>query len=416
MGADQLPLPHLGPQARALLDRIVASGSAGVDRRDTIEWLLSRLIDLRYVEENPLDTSAFVSTSGGRHRWQIEMLADEQRAASAMRRQLIRYRVDERLSNLQTGPSTALVAAYPPMVPRLHGGVPEPQGPQRVTARLKPALAALFAASAVALVVFLGDTEPQDMQKWLSPPLHVAASPYDRPDAHVRAAAAVVAAPISAVVASARAARPAATSIEPPSHREWFGGIISLHQQLAGVLDRALAKLEREGSALPAIADVTLPVDMAIRNAAVTAAVLSDSTMSNTSQFGSDLIDGIKSSFRPIAAALLHATADVDRQVAQDVAPQPAPADVAAPILMPVDAEPAPPAPSPAPPVFVAQASPDQRPTTKAPSRASDTFVDPQHAMVERLNALSLAAARLGATWRPNAAHDVAALKPVYIP
>lgn len=81
MGADQYLLPRLGAQARILLDRFVASGAGGVDRRDTDDWVLSRLVQLRYVEESTLGDTTFVCTAAGRHRWQIEMMADERRGA-----------------------------------------------------------------------------------------------------------------------------------------------------------------------------------------------------------------------------------------------------------------------------------------------------------------------------------------------
>ena len=113
MGADQF-LPHLGAQARVLLDRIVASGDAGVGGRDTDDWVLSRLIELRYVEESTLDDTAFVCTPAGRHRWRIEILADEERAAIALCRQLIRHRLDERFTRLGIDTSTALTTPYSP--------------------------------------------------------------------------------------------------------------------------------------------------------------------------------------------------------------------------------------------------------------------------------------------------------------
>src|SRR5690348_3007778 len=83
---DHLPLPYLGRQARILLDRVVASGDRGVDPRDVLEWALSRLIELGYVEESPLDTVAFVCTAAGLRRWRIEVVADERRESEQLRR------------------------------------------------------------------------------------------------------------------------------------------------------------------------------------------------------------------------------------------------------------------------------------------------------------------------------------------
>src|SRR6202011_2188035 len=100
VGADQFLLPHLGTQARVLLDRIVASGADGVHRRDADGWVLSRLVDLRYAEESSLNDRVFVCTPAGRHRWLIEVQADQQREAIALRRQIIRHRLNERFSRL----------------------------------------------------------------------------------------------------------------------------------------------------------------------------------------------------------------------------------------------------------------------------------------------------------------------------
>ena len=197
MGEDQLLLPHLGAQERILLDRIVASGADGVDRRDTHDWVLSRLIELRYAEESPLNDTAFVCTEAGRHRWQIEILADEQRKATALRRQLIRQRVDERFSKLGISTSTALTV-YSPAEPRLHRGVPALAGPPQE--RLTTTLAVLFAAASIALVVILGSADPRDVQDWLFPPtLHAGNAPVDLPKATADVAA-LVAAPAAATV------------------------------------------------------------------------------------------------------------------------------------------------------------------------------------------------------------------------
>lgn len=381
MGADQLPLPHLGPQARVLLDRIVASGNTGVERRDADDWLLSRLIELRYVEENPLNTSAVVCTSAGRHRWQIEMLADEQRAASAMRRQLIRYRVDERLSNFEARQSTALTIAYPPMTPQLYGGVPQPSPPRALKTRLKPALATLFAAAAAGLVVALGDTEPQDMHAWLSPPppRAVAALP----------ATPIVAAPVAAHVEAAVAI------VQPPlpvvTRVPASVGTIARAEQIATVIGHTLAKVEDAVPGTSAIADAVTHYDAAIRNAFMTTAALADATMSNARQWAGDLVAGARDSVRPIAAAVVQAASATE-------APVPG---VPAPVATAPAAEPPPIA------IAMAPAAPPGRTPTKAPAaRASDD--DTQHVIVERLNALSLAAARRGEAWRPNGPRDVA--------
>ena len=176
MGADQYLLPHLGAQARILLDRFVASGAAGVRGRDADDWVLSRLIQLRYVEESTVDDTVFVCTAAGRHRWRIEMMADERRGATALHRQLIRRRLDERFIRLGINTSTALMAIDSPPEPRLHRRVPAPWNPPpQVKMRLSSPLAAVFAATAVALVVISASPDPQEGWDWLIAPQHYSA-------------------------------------------------------------------------------------------------------------------------------------------------------------------------------------------------------------------------------------------------
>ena len=390
-----------------MLDRIVASGNAGVDRRDTHDWILSRLIELRYVEESPLDSTAFVSTPVGRHRWQIEMLSDEQRAASAMRRQLIRYRVDERISNMTMNASTALAITYPPMTPRLYGGV-EPSRPRRLTTRLKPALAALFTVSAVALVVYLGDTEPQDVRQWLSPPspMHVDVAP----PANVEAVPPTAPTDRDTVeLASAVIAADAAPA---------FDDIVAKAEQAATVLDRTLAEVEAAAPDGTAIAGTVAHYDEAIRSAVVAAAALIDATISKTNQFAADLATDVKGSIRPIAAALLQSAVATETPPPAQIAaaPQP-PADVPAPVALAPAPQPEPPPVTLQPralPVAMARSMND-RVVAKAPTPSSEAQADPQHTVVERLNALSLAAAIRGEVWRPNATRNVAEFRPAHI-
>jgi len=374
VGADQLPLPHLGPQARVLLDRIVASGYAGVERRETQDWLLSRLIELRYAEESPLNTSAVVCTQAGRRRWQIEMLADEQRAASEMRRELIRYRVDERLSNFAAGQSTALTITYPPMTPQLYGGVPQRSPRRTLKARLKPALATLFAAAAAALVVLLGDTEPQDRHVWLAPPPHAVAAP--DVVAKVTVAAIIARPPID------RHADDTAATVVPTDVAAVIDAAIARTRPLAAVLHRMIADVEQAAPGTSAIADARVLCDAAIRDAVQATAAVADATMRAAQQLAGDLLAGVKAGVRPVAAALLQAASATEVAVATAPAPEP-------------------------PPVAIARITTPGHTVTKTPApHVSED--DSQHAVVERLNALSLAAARRGVAWRPSGARDVA--------
>ncbi len=212
MGADQFLLPRLGAEVRVLLDRIVTAGDIGVDSRDAHDWALSRLIELRYVEESSINDTAFVCTSAGRYRWEIEILADEQRKANALQRQVIRQRVDERFSRLGLGTSTALAVCSP--MPRLHSGVPA--RPWRAQGTWKAALAALFAAASVALVAVIGSTEPQDLRDWLFPPtLHTAVAPVDASKASTEQTV-VIAAPITAPVDAPKASAEPTALVAPP--------------------------------------------------------------------------------------------------------------------------------------------------------------------------------------------------------
>lgn len=112
MSTTMLPMPHLGPMGRSLLDRIVGSGQRGVLRDQVADWVLARLLQLGYVEEHPLDTALLVSTPAGLQRWQLEMLREEQRAGERMRKDFIRQRIEQR------GTALALVpAAKARMVP-----------------------------------------------------------------------------------------------------------------------------------------------------------------------------------------------------------------------------------------------------------------------------------------------------------
>lgn len=124
MTTAQLPLPHLGPQARLLLDRIIGAGRDGIPRADLVDWVLGRLLKLGYVTEHPSDPSAVVQTQAGLRRWQIELLEEERREADKLRRQLTRERVEARFRAMQAGfPVPA--GPRPPIL----AGLPAPQRP-----------------------------------------------------------------------------------------------------------------------------------------------------------------------------------------------------------------------------------------------------------------------------------------------
>lgn len=116
MSTTALALPHLGPHARSLLDRIVAGGQHGLLRDQADERVLVRLLQLGYVEQHPLDSAAVVPTQAGLRRWRVEVLAEEQRAAERLRKQLIRQRLESR------GPAYALVPAGSPAPVRMPSG------------------------------------------------------------------------------------------------------------------------------------------------------------------------------------------------------------------------------------------------------------------------------------------------------
>jgi hypothetical protein len=453
VGADQFLLPHLGTQARVLLDRIVASGADGVHRRDADGWVLSRLVDLRYAEESHFDARVFVCTPAGKHRWLIEIQADELRDAAAQRRQIIRHRLDERFSRLGISTSTALTPAYSPVEPRLHRGAPALSGSRRQTKmRLASALATLFAAGAAALVVITANTEPRDVQDWLFPPaLHAAAARREAPKAIVEQAALVAAPAVDAVGAPVDEVPPivqrsAAAPIDSSasSHKPDYDGIIGQPEQHVGVPDDRLANIEDAGSEAVATADAASPDDHAILNVAVTAAALTGSGASASGEIAADLATGVQRNIRSITAGLISSAVSESGQIASDLATGAergfrsiagfvlhAIADMARPAfaLDPVtqragDAVPAPVAPVTGTRSETAQpattqavitsgmgsdrpgtvhAATDRRVTAKAPAaRADDASVDPQHAVVERLNLLSLAAARQGHALRPN--------------
>ena len=467
MGADQFTLPHLGARARILLDRIVASGSAGVDRRDADDPALSRLIDLRYEEESPVDAMVFVCTAAGRHRWQIEILADEQRDAAALRRQLIRNRLDERFSRLGLGTSTALTTANSPVEPRLHRGVPALSGsPPRTGMRLKSTLAALFAMGAAALVVISASTEPQGVQDWLVPSTRHAAAAYRAPPKTNTQQAAPVAAPVSPTVTASVTTAPAvvlgdaappptqaAASIDTigPSDQQWDRGITFRPGQYVPVPDSAPAKIEDAALDRPAVAHAGSPAAGVFLIAAAAAVARIDSAVSESGQIATDVAAGVERGvrsitegllgsvlnetgqiatglwasvergFRSIAASLVHAVVKMQEAIsAPDPVIQQSRVDVPARVAPAVEppserGQPAPPQPAIASDTesdraAAVHAMPAERMTAKAAApRASETNADPQHAAVERLNLLSLAAARHGQAWRPNGPRDMAA-------
>lgn len=120
MSGTGLSLPHLGPQARGLLDRIVGGGQQGVLRDQVAEWVLARLLELGYVEAHPLDSAAVVHTPAGLHRWHIEVLAEERRAGERLRKQLIRQRLEARSSGHALVPASRTVPQISD--PRMRGG------------------------------------------------------------------------------------------------------------------------------------------------------------------------------------------------------------------------------------------------------------------------------------------------------
>jgi hypothetical protein len=463
VGADQYLLPHLGAQARILLDRFVASGAAGVSGRDADDWVLSRLIQLRYVEESTVDDTIFVCTAAGRHRWQIEMMADERRGATALHRQLIRRRLDERFTRLGIDTSTALMAIDLPPEPRLHRRVPAPWNPPpQATMRLSAPLAAVFAATAFALVVISAAADPQEGWHWLFVPKpHAAAVLAARKvntgqAALVGTRAAAVAAPVDRrtdeasrhAVASADAApvstqRAASVDTIAWSQKRGYEKTTYQAEQGASVRNRTPTKAEPASRARSAVViDAASLSGGTILNSAVTAAALIDvavsgsghittelttstkngvrsaaaaligAAMSDSERFATDVTAGVERNFKPTAAALLQAAADMGKTISEwGVVTQQVRDDVSTPIAPP-------PAESEQQAALQAafashtetepvgadsvHGSPGEHVTAIRPAvRRDKRNVDPQHAAVERLNTLSLAAARHGETWRP---------------
>lgn len=124
MASANLPMPHLGPQARRMLERIVTSGITGLPRGVLTDWVLERLYEVRYVADHPDDEAKVIPTLAGRIRWQMEVVADEKRSAEARRREGIRQRIAARqkaLEDLQSGPAIALPYVPPEPKPRQPG-------------------------------------------------------------------------------------------------------------------------------------------------------------------------------------------------------------------------------------------------------------------------------------------------------
>ena len=461
MGADQYLLPHLGAQARILLDRFVASGGAGVSRRDADDWVLSRLIQLRYVEESAVDDTIFVCTAAGRHRWQIEMMADERRGATAVHRQLIRRRLDERFIRLGIDTSTALMAIDPPPEPRLHRRVPAPWNPPpEAKMRLSAPLAAVFAATAFALVVISAAADPQGVQDWLfAPNPHAAAvlaarnantgqaagvgmraaAVAARVDRHTDKAPRYAVAPADAAQVSTQ--RAASVDVIAWSQKKDYDRSTHQAEQGVSVPNDTPTKVEPAGrarsaaslgggtilnSAVTAAAlidvvvsgsghiatELTTSTENAFRSAA---AALIDVAMSDSDQFATDVTAGIERNIKPTAVTLLQAAADMGKTISEwsavtQQARDDAPTQISPSTEPPAKSE----RQAVLQPAFAmhtetesvgaasVHASPAEHVTVIGPAARRDKRnVDPQHAAVERLNTLSLAAARHGATWRP---------------
>jgi len=456
VGADQYLLPHLGAQARILLDRFVASGSAGVSGRDAVDWVLSRLIQLRYVEESSVDDATFVCTAAGRYRWQIEMMADERRGAVALHRQLIRRRLDERFTRLGIDTSTALMATDPPPEPRLHRRVLAPWNPPpQAKMRLSSPFAAVFAATAAALVVVSASPDAQkvwDLLVAVKP--HPAALLADQPQANAGqtvlvglSATAAVAAPVVLHPEKAVGHALEAANVAPISTQR-IGTIDTVAPALkdVSVPNRTLTRIELAGREGFAVVDAVSPDGGAILNSAATAAALMDAAVreiglvatdlatdtecrfrstaaalidtaaSESGQIANGATTDIERSFQPIAAALLQAAAVIGRTVSRwhagilqvrDGAPALVVAATESPSEPEQSAELQPALASHTETESLSAdsvpASPNERVTATDPAvRRGKANVDPQHAAVERLNTLSLAAAQRGEVWRPN--------------
>ena len=447
MGSDQFSLPYLGALARTLLDRIVASGAAGVDGRDADDWVLSRLIELKYAAGSTLDDTVFVCTPAGRHRWQIEILADGERAAAALRRQIIRHRLDERFTRLGINTSTALTAPSP-AEPRHHRDMPELwSAPLQRKVRLSSALATVFAASAAALVVFSASIQPQEMRDWFFPSM---------PHAQTMLVGAPAAAAVAALVDLHAEEAPGLASdsgnVAPASSRRTASIDSNASGQKKGydtITD--LAQVGEAGRKGSSVVDAAWPNGGAILSWAVTARALIDGAVSKSDQIGADLATGIErfrssaamligsamsesgqiaidvtisveNSFKSRAAVLQHALVDMARTVfAGGSLTQQVRDDAPAPVTPAREPASEPEQPAVLQPAFASQteveearaaivyATPSEGVTAKGPTaRGSEANADPQHAIVERLNRLSLAAARRGEAWRPNRLSDVA--------
>ena len=414
--------------------------------RDTDDWVLSRLIQLRYVQESESDDTTFVCTLAGRHRWQIEVMADEKRNALALRRLLIRRRLDERFTRLGIDTSTALTPVCLPE-PRLHRRMPAPWNPpSQRRMRLSSPLATVFATTAAALVVISASANPQEAWNSLfAPKPHAAVVLTGQLKANMggtvlvgspAAAAAVVPAVRHAEKARGHSAEAAdaapvdtqrVASIEAISPSGNKGDNAPYQgEQDVGVPNRTLTEVEPAGRQEFAVADAASREGGAIVNSAATAMALMDiaaregghiatALMIGTARgFGStavSLIDaaaresgqiatdgtaGFARYFKPVPATLMYTLAGVGRTVSEWIAgtrqiPEEAPAVVTSHTQTGS--------------VWAATdpASPDERAAaTGVPARRVEASVDPQHAAVERLNTLSLAAARRGEAWRPN--------------
>jgi hypothetical protein len=143
--------------------------------------------------------------------------------------------------------------------------------------------------------------------------------------------------------------------------------------------------------------DLTTSVELGFRSTAVT---LIAAAMRNIGQIATEATAAIERGLMSTATVLLHVLADMPRIVsALDVVAPQVSDDAPAPIALVAE----PPAQRDHPATLAAvPVTPGERATAKSPAvRGSQENVDPQHAMVERLNSLSLAAARRAEVWRP---------------
>jgi hypothetical protein len=333
--------------------------------------------------------------------------------------------------------------------------------------RLTSTLAALFAMGAAALVVISASTEPQGVQDWLSPPTPHAAAAYRAPPKTNTQQAAPVAASVTPAVTASVATAPAvvlgdaapppmqqsgAVSIDTigPSDQQGYSGITFQPGQYVPVPDAAPGKIEGVGLNRHAVAHADSPVDGAFLTAAAAAAARIDSAVSESGQIAADVATGVQRGvrsitggmigtalseagqiatrlgvsaergFRSIAASLMHAIVEMQEAIStRDPAIHQARVDVPAPVAPAVELQSERGQPAPPQPAIASNAEANraaaiyamrvERVTAKAAApRASEMNVDPQHAAVERLNLLSLAAARHGQAWRPNGPRDMA--------